>query len=208
MNSNLREIKVIFKAAYKRLRKPLCKEFFPICLFCLFLFGVSHSSFAATVTEACSIDTAPRVDEVEVQTKGALASIHPAPAPNNITKAPLLDEPYRKYSGIWKGQWEGTLDAVLIPYEQIGERLRACYTWGTNLHSREGGGKILDGVIAGDTIVFPMGDSATFTFAPQDDGTMYGVFYDKGLIKPSRVIMHRYCEIDGQATQKDCPQSN
>ncbi|WP_079212750.1 hypothetical protein [Brucella pituitosa] len=207
MEPNFTRIKIVLKAAYNCLQKHSCNQFFPICLVSLFLFGASNSSFSATVSETCSIDTAPKVDEEEIQTKGALASIHSAPAPTSITRAPLLDEPYRKYSGIWKGQWEGTLDAKLIPFEQSGERLRACYTWGTNLHSREGGGRILDGVITGDTIVFPMGDSATFTFAPQDDGTIYGVFYDKGLIKPSRIIMHRYCEIGGPATQEECPQS-
>jgi hypothetical protein len=166
---------------------------------------VSGEAFAQDKECTVEEDTLPKVDDNKVLEEGGLAAVKPAPIPTNYSVAPPLPSDIRNLRGIWRGQWEGTLDTMLIPFEKRGNRILACYTWGTNLKVSKGGGRVIEGVKTNSSYVFPMGKGATFSFVLEEGGTMAGAFYDRAQENVSRIVMKRFCKMADDVSAMNCP---
>jgi len=92
------------------------------------------------------------------------------------------------YTGIWRGQWEGTLDAVFVVLSARGEFVESYYSHGTNLIVRESGAMILQGVILSGALVFPMQGGYSMVFSPGEGGSITGLLYRPREV-PSRIVM-------------------
>lgn len=149
----------------------------------------------AMATEVDCICAGPaQIDERTIVEEGALAAVRPALLPEEYLQASTKQLPGSLigFSGIWRGQWEGTLDAYLVVLNGDSKRATAFYSWGTNLLVRKGGSMIIEGVNLTNSLVFPMEDGITFTFARDKHETLFGVLYSPNAPNPSRIFMHRY----------------
>lgn len=155
----------------------------------IIVFALLYSVYGLTAQE----EVKPEMQEGA----SALDSLSPAELPDSLQYAPKLGSEYARYEGIWRGQWEGTLDAYLVITQISNEKVKAYYAWGTNLIVRNRGGKEVAGVIQNGTLIFPMQNGYSLVFSSEDGIHLSGISYSPRTIKPSRILMSRVSHPSG-----------
>jgi len=112
----------------------------------------------------------------------------PAGLPHGIK--PLMSDNaiLRPFLGVWRGQWEGTLDTYFVITEAQGARVKVFNSWGGNAIIKTPGmryvwGKIYDGVL-----LLPS-EKASVSLKLQNNGTLFGLYYSQAVHMPSRIIL-------------------
>jgi len=100
------------------------------------------------------------------------------------------DQRLKPFTGIWRGQWEGTLDTYFVLTEEKDGRVKAFYSWGSNAITREPGMRYVWGAVLGDVILLP-GNDTSVSLALREDGNLFGLFYSRRVHMPSRIIMSK-----------------
>lgn len=118
-----------------------------------------------------------------------LSLIKPASHPKNHIWASKTDGSVGPWFGLWRGQWEGTLDAYFVAVEQKGNRVKAFYSWGTNLNVIRPGQRFLSGVAMDEVLTFPMhaGNTLVFKLISGSDH-IEATHYTQNSDRPSRAI--------------------
>lgn len=112
----------------------------------------------------------------------------PARLPPGIK--PLLSDNaiLKPFLGVWRGQWEGTLDTYFVITEAQGARVKVFNSWGSNSIIKTPGmryvwGKIYDGVL-----LLPS-EKSSVSLKLQNNGTLFGLYYSQAVHMPSRIIL-------------------
>lgn len=101
------------------------------------------------------------------------------------------DDPFIKpFLGIWRGQWEGTLDSYFIVTEAKDDRVKVYNSWGTNALVKETGQRFVWGSIHDGVLLLPS-EVASISLKVQDDHNLFGLYYSKMVHVPSRIILTR-----------------
>lgn len=152
---------------------------------------------------SCFTDQANFWSPDDIKTHGPLSSLKPVKIPKNIKPPTNIIIDGVNYSGIWRGYWEGTLDSAIIPLSIDKNKMTACYVWGTNLLVRSGGAMIIEGLVSGKGIIFPVNKGSSINLINLKDGSFLGLYYDKILDKPYRSIFNRYCSLESKHPRND-----
>jgi len=129
----------------------------------------------------------PNIPVTDVDPLGTLspASVAPGIIPLNS------DDPFIKpFLGIWRGQWEGTLDTYFVVTEANGDRVKVYHSWGTNALVKETGQRFVWGSIHDGVLLLPS-EVASISLKVQDDHNLFGLYYSKMVHVPSRIILTR-----------------
>ncbi len=119
------------------------------------------------------------------------STLKPALLPSEIRPLSKLTDATRPFSGLWHGQWEGTLDMYLALIDEDENSVIAFYSWGANAITPSPGMRYIRGVVYNDTLLLP-GKGVSISFQPQPDGTLFGLFYSPRVQRPSRIILQRF----------------
>ncbi|MBB4303114.1 hypothetical protein GGD81_002157 [Rhodobium orientis] len=98
------------------------------------------------------------------------STLKPASLPGTIEPLSEPSETARPFSGLWHGQWEGTLDMYLTIVAEDEKGILAFYSWGANAITHSPGMRYIRGVVYIDTLLLP-GKGVSMSFQPQPDGT-------------------------------------
>jgi len=106
--------------------------------------------------------------------------------------APLStdDERLERFTGVWRGQWEGTLDTYLVLTEAEGQRVKVFYSWGVDSTTQEPGHCMIWGTILNDVLILP-GTDSSISLTAMEGGTLFGVLYRSDVTNPSRVLFSK-----------------
>ncbi|PKA40795.1 hypothetical protein N2599_17085 [Rhizobium sullae] len=129
-------------------------------------------------------------EEIPITDINPVETLLPAKVPAEIKPMTTEDPNIKPFIGVWRGQWEGTLDTYFIITEVQGTRVKVFNSWGGNSIIREPGMRYVWGKIYNGTLLLPS-ENASESLKLQEDGTLFGLYYSRSVHMPSRIILTR-----------------
>ncbi|MEE4016116.1 hypothetical protein V1T76_28950 [Roseibium sp. FZY0029] len=161
-----------------------------ICVCALSAPGYAYDGEPAQRAELFQIEYAGSQEDIPVIDVIPANTLKDAELPEWLIPLSTDDQHLKPFTGVWRGQWEGTLDSYFVLTEQKNGRVKAFYSWGSNAITREPGMRYVWGVILGDVILLP-GNDTSVSLTMREDGNLFGLFYSRRVHMPSRIIMTR-----------------
>lgn len=155
------------------------------CLSVVFLGPVEAQTETSSDNETALPQSAEDIRIVDVDPESTLG---PAPLPDWIAPMESDDPALAPFTGIWRGQWEGTLDTYFAIVEAKDNRVKVFHSWGSNVLLPDPGMRYVWGTIHGDVLLLP-GDMASISLRDTKDGTLFGLYYSRAVHMPSRIVL-------------------
>ncbi|WP_372015065.1 hypothetical protein [Tistrella mobilis] len=130
------------------------------------------------------------VDGIEMVDVDPVGTLSPASLPKDIHPLATAAADLEPFLGIWRGQWEGTLDTILTVTASNERGVTVFYAWGTNAITRSPGQRYIRGVVHNGVMLLP-GHGMSISLKPQEDGSLFGLFYSPRVHMPSRIVLRR-----------------
>ncbi|WP_095587409.1 hypothetical protein [Actibacterium ureilyticum] len=112
-----------------------------------------------------------------------------APAPRPGTVAAQVAPRFAAFAGLWQGKWEGTLDVVFALQSADQTDCRAYVSWGQNALVADAGETVTPCREVGGELVIWMGEHNMIVLEPDQDDTLFGLFYTQDAERPFRVVL-------------------
>lgn len=158
-----------------------------IGLMVLLMNGAAAQTSTGADAEAELPQSADDIRVVDVDPTGTL---QPAPLPEWVKPLSTDDPALSPFTGVWRGQWEGTLDTYFAIVEAEADRVKVFHSWGSNVLLSEPGMRYVWGRIHDDVLLLP-GDLASISLRDSKDGTLFGLYYSRSVHMPSRIVLTR-----------------
>ena len=133
---------------------------------------------------------ATEIDDIPVTDIDPTQTLLPATLPEGIQPLRSAEPEVEPFLGVWRGQWEGTLDAYFIITEAEGQRVKVFNSWGANAIVSDSGMRFIWGTIFDGILLLP-GENVSESLRLQEDGTLFGLYYSQSVHMPSRIILTR-----------------
>lgn len=132
-----------------------------------------------------SVDSSTNIPTTDIDPKDTL---QPAKLPDDIHPLRSEDQNLKPFLGVWRGQWEGTLDTYFVITEAKNDRVKVFNSWGGNAIIRDPGMRYIWGKVYDGVLLLPS-EKASESLKLQADGTLFGLYYSTSVHMPSRIVL-------------------
>ncbi|MEL6100055.1 MAG: hypothetical protein AAFV87_16100 [Pseudomonadota bacterium] len=157
-------------------------------LFCLSVVFLSHADAQNETGFDSETELPLSPEDIRIVDVDPESTLGAAPLPEWIAPIESDDPALAPFTGIWRGQWEGTLDTYFAIVEVKDNRVKVFHSWGSNVLLPDPGMRYVWGTIHGDVLLLP-GDMASISLRDTKDGTLFGLYYSRAVHMPSRIVL-------------------